>query len=519
MGASSVGLIGLALGVSVLLGTVLARRTGLPDPVALVVVGILASLVPDAPQIDLPPDLVFLVFLPPLVYRASFLTDPRSLRRLAAPLALLAVGLVIATAVVVAVLARLVVPGLPLREGLVLGAVLAPTDTVAPAAVFSRLGAPRRLVDVLEGESLINDATALVLYALAVQAVVQGPPGLGEIGLRLVLSVALGVAAGLVVGFAVLLLRRRIADTGLQLLLTLFTPYAAYVLAEQGEASGILAVVVAGVLLGSASGGTFTASVRLQGQAFWSLLELVLNAVLFVLLGLQVRRLLDVDSTHRGQYLLAAAVLVPAVIALRLGWQFLVPPVVYAARAALGLPRDATTAQVRFLVGWGGMRGAISLAAALAIPRQVGSRPLALFVTVVAVLVTLVVQGTTLPLLLQRLGQTEDDELVALERRARLALADVALARIEELEACGELAPGAGQPVRTLWQQTRARLLQDAPGPEGQVDLVALRLDIARVQAGELDRLRREEHLPAELVRELRTELDLQRVRLDRAVS
>lgn len=268
----ALALLGLALGVVVIAGSAVASRTGLPGPVVLVVFGLLASLVPGAPSLNLPPDLVFLVFLPPLVYRASFLTHPKTLRRHATPLALLSVGLVLATATTVAFIVSHLVPGLGFAEGLVLGAVVAPTDPVAAAGIFGRLGAPRNVVDVVEGESLVNDATALVLYALAVQAVVSGPPTVLGAGTKLAIAVLGGVAIGLLTGFAVVVVRARIRDIGLQLLLSLFTPYAAYILAEKVSASGVLAVVTAGVLLGSRSGGIFGSASRLQTSAFWSLL-------------------------------------------------------------------------------------------------------------------------------------------------------------------------------------------------------------------------------------------------------
>ena len=200
MAPDSLALLGLALGVVVLLGVALARRTGLPDPVVLVAVGLAASFVPGVPVLDLPPDLVFFVFLPPLLYRASFLTSPSTLREHATPLALLSVGLVLATAFAVATVASLVVPGIGFAEGLVLGAVVAPTDPVAASGVFARLGAPKRVVDLVEGESLINDATALVLYAVAVEAVVSGPPSAGGAALRLAVSVLGGLAVGVACG-------------------------------------------------------------------------------------------------------------------------------------------------------------------------------------------------------------------------------------------------------------------------------------------------------------------------------
>jgi CPA1 family monovalent cation:H+ antiporter len=518
-----VALFCLALFGVVLLGTAVAGRTGLPLPVVLVAAGLGASLLPGAPVVDLPPDVVFLVFLPPLVYRASFLTDPQTLRANATPLALLSVGLVVVTAVGVALVVWALVPGLGFAEGLVLGAVVAPTDPVAASGVFARLGAPRAVVDLVEGESLINDATALVLYAVAVQAVVSGPPSVGSAVLQLVVSVAGGVLVGGAVGGVVLLLGRRVSDVGLQLLLTLFTPYASYLLADRFGASGVLAVVTAGVLVGSRHGGVFSSSARLQRNAFWSLLDLVLNAVLFVLLGLEVRSVLsDGPPVRLGELVLYGTAVVLTVVGLRVAWQVVVPPPVYRLRRLAGLAEARTSLPERLVIGWTGMRGAISLAAALALPLEAGGRPfpgrsLLLFLTVVVVLATLVVQGTSLPFVLRRAGLAEDAALAEQEREARLGLAETALGRLDELEGDGRLPPGGASALRQVWEQARDRLRASDEGMEApEVDLTALRLDLARVQGEELERLKSQEQLSPEVVRELRQELDLQEVRLSR---
>lgn len=520
MTPDDLALFGLALGVVVLLGVALARRTGLPDPVVLVAVGLLASSVPGVPAADLPPDLVFLVFLPPLLYRASFLTSPQTLRRNATALTLLAVGLVLVTAGTVAVVVAWLVPGVGLAGGLVLGAVVAPTDPVAAAGVFSRLGAPRRVVELIEGESLVNDASALVLYALAVEAVVSGPPSvLGALG-ALVLAVPGGLAVGVAVAAVVGLVRRRVSDVGLQLLLSVLTPYAAYVPADHVGASGVLAVVTAGVLLGA--GGGVGPQVRLQGTAFRSALDLLLNAVLFVLLGLEVRRVLEGAPELGAARLLGyAAAVVAVVVAVRLLWQFVVPPPVYRLRERFGSPAERSSAGERLVLGWTGMRGAISLAAALALPLEADGGPfpgrsLLVFLTVAVVLATLVLQGLTLPLLLTRLGlaghgeQTHD----VAEQEVRLALADVALSRLDELEGTGEVPAGGVAPLRQVWEQARSRAVPEDDGADDGVDLVQLRLDLAQRQGEELDRRASDGEVPEEVVRRLRRELDLQQVRL-----
>lgn len=514
----TIALLGLALGLVTLLATAVARRTGLPDPVVLVAAGVLASFLPFAPSAALPPDLVFLLFLPPLVFRASFLTSPRTLRRNVTPLVLLSVGLVLVTAFLVATVLSLVVPGLDFAEGLVLGAVVAPTDPVAATTVFSRLGAPRRVVDLLEGESLINDAIALVLYAVAVQVVVSGTPTVAGVALQLGVAVLGGVAVGLLVGTVVVLVRRRIDDVGLQLLLSLVTPFLAYLPADRIGASGVLAVVTTGVLAGGAPGGR-SARARLQTNAFWALLDLVLNAVLFVLLGLQVRHVLEnVQNLPTSMLALYGAILLAVVVGARLVWQLVVPPPVYRLRQLAGRPDGASSRSERLLVGWTGIRGAISLAAALALPLEAHGQPfperaLLVFLTVVVVLGTLLLQGTTLPVLLVHGPFQADAQHGEQERELRIVLADVALARLEELEDNHEVPPGSAQPLRELWQHTRSRMsADDADAPE--VDLVALRLDITRVQGVELERRRRAGNLAPEVVRELRQELDLQQVRL-----
>ena len=506
---SDLALLGIGFALVIIAGLSLARRTGLPDPVVLVLAGLAASFLPGIPELKLPPDVVFLILLPPLLYRASFLTSPRTLRRHATPIALLAVGLVATTALAVAAVVSWLVPGVGFGEGLLLGAVVAPTDPVAAAGVFERLGAPRRVVDLVEGESLVNDATALVLYAVALRALTSGRPTVGSVAGQLLLAVVGGVGVGLATALLVLPIRARVTDVGLQLLLSLVTPYAAYVLADELGSSGVLAVVTAGILVGTRNRGT--AGARLQVEGFWTLLDLLLNAILFVLLGLQIRSVLG-DVPRLGGARLAAyggAVLV-VVVVLRLGWQFVVPPVTYRLRAVAGRGAARSTAYERLLIGWTGIRGAISLAAALALPLDLRGRALLVYLTVVVVLGTLLLQGLTLPALVRRADLREQDgQDEEQERRMRVVLADIALRRLDELEETGRVPPGGGDVLREVWRSARAR---SDDGSDPVVDLVELRLEIATAQGRELEQRRAE--LSPELVRELRQELDLQQVRL-----
>lgn len=517
--ADGFALLGVALGALVLAGTVFARRTGIPEPVVLLAVGLAASALPSSTAIELPPDLVFLVFLPPLLFRASFLTSPRTLRENATPLALLSVGLVLATAFGVAAVVTVVVPGLGFAEGLVLGAVVAPTDPVAAAAVFRRLGAPRRVTDLVEGESLINDATALVLLAIAIEVVIDGPPTPGAALRELVVTIVGGIAFGVVVARAVMALRGRLSeDVGIQLLLSLLVPFVAYVPADAVHASGVLAVVTTGVLLGGGTDGAFSAATRLPAMAFWSLLDLILNAFLFVLLGLQVRQILEqIPDLTTGQLAVSGLAVVLVVAGLRLAWQFVIPPALYWLRRRAGRPAGRSSAGERLLIGWTGMRGAVSLAAALSIPLQGNDgpfpgRPLILFLTVAVVLASLLIQGITLPYVLTRTGLAGGEDTTEEEREARLALADVALTRLTELERDGSLPHGASEPLRQLWEHTRARI---DPDENPDHDLTEARLAVTVAQRAELARRREDGSLPPEVARALREELDLQQVRLD----
>lgn len=523
MSPDTFALLGLALGVVAVVGVAVARRTGLPDPVVLVAVGLAASFLPGAPTADLPPDLVFLVFLPPLLYRASFLTSPLTLRRHATTLVLLAVGLVLLTAVAVAALVAVLLPQVGFTGGLVLGAVVAPTDPVAAAGVFARLGAPKRVVELVEGESLVNDASALVLYAVAVEAVVEGPPTVLSAAGTLALAVLGGLVFGAVVAWLVATLRVRVSDVGLQLLISLLTPYGAYVLADHVGASGVLAVVTTGVLLGSRAEGVFGPNVRLQSTAFWSALDVLLNAVLFVLLGLAVRRVLA-DTPRIGAVRLAlyALAVVAVVVGTRLLWTFLVAPALDGLRERAGRHVDRLSGRERLLLGWTGMRGAISLAAALALPLQAGDRPfpgrsLLVFLTAAVVLATLVVQGLSLPALLPWLGLAGQGDEAEAEQVLRLRLAEVALARLDELEESGEVSGDGVSPLREIWLQARNRAAPEVDAAaEHEVDLLDLRLQITHLQGAELERQRREGRVPPDVARALREELDLQQVRLSK---
>lgn len=418
---------------------VVARELDVPYPIPLVVGGLALGFVPGVPEIGLPPDLVLLIFLPPLLYGAAFFTSLRDLRANVRQIALLAIPLVVVTMVTVAVVAHFVI-GLEWSVAFVLGAIVSPADVVAPATILRRVGAPRRLLTVVEGENLTNDWTALVLYRIAVAAVVTGSFSLGEAGLRFLLTGIGGAAVGLVVGWLVREVRRRVDDPPTEITISLLTGYAAYLPAEELGASGVIAAVTVGIYMGWHTPELTTPTTRIQGTAVWEVLQFLLNAVLFLLIGLQLPAVLDEISGRPAGELAAWAVMVCAVvIAVRL---VIVLPVPYAIRLVgrrMGyLPRRVSLRE-RSVIGWSGMRGAVSLAAALAVPLETDAgapfpdRDLVIFLAFAVILATLVGQGLTLKPLVRRLGLSGDEDVEREEVMARLRAAEAALERLEEL--------------------------------------------------------------------------------------
>ena len=418
---------------------VLARLISVPYPVTLVLGGLAIGFVPGLPEVELDPELVLLIFLPPLLYGAAFFTSLRDLRRDARPIALLSIGLVVATMGLVAVVAHEVM-GLGWAEAFVLGAIVSPTDAVAPAEIMRRLGAPRRMLTIVEGENLTNDWTALTLYTVAVAAAVSGTFSLGEAGLRFVLSGVGGVVIGLVAGRIIRELRARIDDPPTEITISILSGYAAYLPAEELGASGVIAAVTVGVYMGWHTPQLTTPLMRIQGVSVWEILTFLLNAVLFLLVGLQLPAILDEISGYPTAELLGWGLLVSAVvIGVRLLWMFTVPYVLRAVdRRSSVVPRRGSAAE-RLAIGWAGMRGSVSLAAALAVPLSTDAggpfpdRDLIILVAFLVIVVTLVGQGLTLGPLINRLGIRDDGSEGQEELHARRVMAEAALVRVDEV--------------------------------------------------------------------------------------
>jgi monovalent cation/hydrogen antiporter len=428
---------GLLLGVAGL--AVLSRVLGVPYPITLVLGGSVIGFVPGVPSVELDPDLVLLIFLPPLLYGAAFFTSLRDLRRNARAIALLAIPLVGVTMAAVAVVAHEVI-GLGWAESFVLGAIVSPTDAVAPAEIMRRIGAPRRLLTVVEGENLTNDWTALVLYRFAVAAVVTGSFSLGEATMKFVYTGVGGLLIGLAAGWVIRQVRSRIDDPPTEITISILTGYAAYLPAEELGASGVIAAVTVGIYMGWHTPQLTTPVMRIQGQSVWEVLTFLLNAVLFLLVGLQLPTVIDNISGYSAGELGFWGLLVSAVvIAVRLLWGFTVPYLIRALDRRPVQRERRASARERLVVGWAGMRGSVSLAAALALPLQTDAgaafpaRDLIILLAYIVILVTLVGQGLTLAPLIERLGVTDDGSEEREEVSARIGVAEAALARVEEL--------------------------------------------------------------------------------------
>jgi CPA1 family monovalent cation:H+ antiporter len=428
----------LLLGVLLLVAllTVVAGRIGIPSPVLMSLGGLLLSLVPNRPLLVLGPDLVFLLILPPLLFGAAFFTSARELWRNARPIGLLAIGLVLATTVAVAVVVHAMVPTIGWAAAFALGAIVSPPDAVAATAIAQRLGLPPRLVTIIEGESLVNDATALVVLRLAVVAVGTGTFSLGEAAMSYVWVSVGGVLTGLVVGWLVVQIEARLTDPPVEVLLSLLAPIAAWLPAEQLGVSGVLSVVTAGIVLGRAAPRVMSSDTRVLGSGVWQMLVFTVNGLVFVLIGLQLPTIIEVVSANAsvGQVLLEALAVCVTVIVVRMVWVF---PATYLPRwliPALRKREPSMDPRLVTILGWSGMRGVVSLAAALALPNSVPFRDLLLFLTFSVILATLVGQGLTLPFLIRRLGVGDDGSVQHEEIHAREASVEAALGRLEELE-------------------------------------------------------------------------------------
>src|SRR3954471_18709068 len=508
---------------------VLSKKLKTPYPIVMVVGGLLLSFVPGIPRIDLSPDVIFFVILPPLLYSAAWLTSWREFSFNLVSILFLAFGLVTFTVLGVTVLGNWFLPGFDWRVGLVLGAVVAPTDAIAATTIAKRVGLPKRIVDILEGESLLNDATALLALEFGLALLVGGEKPTFTFGLlRLSYLVAVGILIGLAIAEIVHRVEDRIDHGPIEIALSILTPYVAYLTADTLKASGVLAVVACGLYLSRKSSHFFSASVRLQAWAVWDSLTFILNGVVFVLIGLQlpfvVASIRDHNQTTLVLYGLAFSGLL---ILLRLIWIF---PGAYVANVIRRriLHQDARLPSSRniFIVGWTGMRGVVSLAAAIALPQTLASgvpftqRNMIIYLAFSVILVTLVLQGLTLPPLIRALGVVSGSGPHPEEREARRIVLEAALRHLEESKS--ESDPEAAEVFEDLAHHYHHRLAMLAETGHGTQDLETnfhkrfndVSSELLRVERNTAVQLRNQGRISDELLREFERELDLSEARL-----
>jgi monovalent cation/hydrogen antiporter len=491
-----------------------ARRLRVPAPSLLVVAGLLVAVIPGVPAVRVAPDTVSLVVLPPLLYAAGQDLSWRELRPVWRPVTVLALGLVVASAAAVGVVASVIAP-LSASMAFVLGAVLASTDPVAVTALGRRLALPARLQALIQAESLFNDATSLVLVRVAVAAaVLGGSVSWGRGAAQFALLAGGGVLVGAAVAGLVALLRRRIEDPVLETVVALVTPYAGYLAAESAHVSGVTAVVVASVILAGQVTRLTNAQIRLQLHAVYDTVVFLLESVVFGLIGLQLPALIRAADAHTWGWAAQAAVITATLLAVRALW-------VFPLSLALQYRRDGRASwRVPSVVSWAGARGVLPLAAALSIPlTAAGGGPLAgrdrvLLLTAAVIVATLVVQGFTLGPLVRRSGiAVPAEDARSEETLALLAMSRRALAHLDQVEALDAAPPVA---VAQLRQALQARH-DDADGTGGDATgpaLRQLRRDLIAVEAAELTRLYREGTVGAGVRRQLQRRLDLEETSL-----
>jgi CPA1 family monovalent cation:H+ antiporter len=523
---------GLLVAVAAL--ALLARKISVPYPILLVLGGLVIALFPSLPRIRLEPDLVFLIFLPPLLYPAALMTSWRDFRANLRPIMLLAIGLVLFTTCSVGFLAHYFIPALPLAAAFALGAIISPPDAIAATAIMERLRVPQRIVTIVEGESLVNDASALVAFVFAVDALNTGTFSLPAAAGRFVIVSVGGVLIGLAVGWIAAQAQRRLDDPPVQITISILTPFAAYLAADQLTVSGVLAVVSAGLYLGWRAPEIINSRMRLQAYPVWEMIVFLLNGMVFILIGLQLPDVLQVLSAKSlpAAHLLGYAVLINVlVIVVRFVWVFAATYVPRWFSKALRERDPYPNWRHVTIVAWTGMRGVVSLAAAMALPSMI--RPdapaegrdltvdLIIFFTFSVILVTLVLQGLSLPWLIRALHVVDSGETEREEREARLKANLAAMNLLGEFEENKKYATDLLQHLRVEYED-RVRQLEafnrsDDAHPSNRLfssDYQRLQHDALQIERHTILQLRNERAINDHALRSIQRDLDLAEARL-----
>lgn len=513
----------LLFGVTLL--SVVADKIRTSYPIVLVLAGLLIWLIPGVPVIKLDPEVVFLIFLPPLLYAAAWGTSWNDFWKAKRPIMLLAFGLVLTTSAVVAFFSVWLIPGFTLALGFLLGGIISPPDAVAATSVVKNLKIPKRLATVLEGESLVNDASSLIVFRFAVAAIISGQFSIVAASGQFFLVVVMGVVIGLAIAHIVYVIHRFIptspsADTAI----TLISPYLAYLVAEHFHFSGVLAVVSAGLFLSFRATDIFSYETRLQATGVWSTIVFMLNGVVFVLIGLQLPNIIeDLDGFTIWQAIGYGVLISIVVILVRIIWVY---PGAFIPRMLFRSIRETEVNpgwRAVFVLGWSGMRGVVSLASALAVPLtlQDGTdfpfRNLILFITFCVILITLVVQGITLPWIIRLLKIQSEENGAADEKSIRMHLAYMAIEMIEANYAQKDATRDALHHIKTKYErkidQIHQRMLTlDATRHSAEVfhEYTRVQLQMVQFERDQLHQLRRNNKFSEEVIRKLEYEVDLE---------
>jgi CPA1 family monovalent cation:H+ antiporter len=504
-----------------------AKRTGIPTEILLVVGSLVVSLLPGLKPLILDPAVVFALFLPPILFAAAYFTSWRDFKRNRRPIFLLAVGLILFTTTLVAFALRMIVPGMSWPAAFLLGAIVSPPDASAATAIVGKLGVPRRLMTVLEGESLVNDATALVAYRFALAAIVSGTFSLRNAAIQFVTVAAGGIVVGIVVGIAGIFVVKRLYNSTAETTLSLITSFTAYLAAEHLGVSGVISTVTAGLYFGRKIPQETSAQTRIEAEASWNTVLFIVNGLVFTLIGLQLPAVMaGLDEYSWAQLALYSAGLIAVVIGIRLLWVF---PATHIPRWLFpSIARKDPTPPwgIIFTLGWIGMRGIVSLAAALSIPLALPSgsefpfRDLLIFLTYVVILATLLIPAATLPWLIRWLGLQGDDENRRDEAVARLALLQAGLRRIDGLARSSSFQAGSLEVAAERYRRG-IRTLESNLAPAAFSPLVdeeqrhrQLTRTLLQAEREELASLRRNATIHDAVFFQLSRELDIEETRL-----
>ena len=520
--------ISLLFGIAML--TMLSDKLKISYPILLVISGLLISLIPGIPAITLHPDLVFLIFLPPLLYAAAWNTSWKDFWKLKRPISLLAFGLVFFTSAAVAIVSHAIIPDFSLALGFLLGGIISPPDAIAATSVLQGLKVPKRVTTILEGESLVNDASSLIVFRFALAAIVTGQFHLGTAAQNFALAAIMGIDIGVAIAFIVYYIHRFFPTTpAIDSAITLITPYIMYITAEHFHFSGVLSVVSGGLFLTYRSSELFTYESRISIGGFWETLIFLLNGFVFILIGLQLPLIVKgLGNYSVGEAIGYGVVISVLIIVIRIVWVY---PAAFIPRILFKSIREKERrpdAKSIFLIGWSGMRGVVSLASALAVPLTLAGnafphRNLILFITFIVILITLVLQGLSLKPIIRKLNiESNDQEKEKLEALSlRIRLAESVLSYLDTNYPDQTQNHDTYKRVRDRYdrmiQITKRNLETNKEEVDGNFlpEYRQMLLELVHIRRRELNYVRHTGEFSEELIREREWELDLEEARLN----